>query len=138
MAKVAGRRPFVIEGCRLLPWLKEADRKGDLVIGDCAKCKASLPQAQRQSLGCGYEPSASAVAMWSHPGYTGPAPTVCPGYSTSLPEVLETAVARLHWSKGQNIGDSEDLKDAVLIMEGSYNELQAWLMKPAKDGGGAG
>jgi len=97
-------------------------------------------QIQRQALGCGYEPPAVLVPIntWRHRGYRGPESSVCPGYSTSLPEVLESALARVHWSKGHSVGDSEDLLNAIVIMDGAFSELQTWLMTPTKDGGGAG
>lgn len=131
----------MIEGLRLLPWLKEAIRRdGDQVgISNCEECKASLAQLPRQAIGCGYEPKTKLIQinMWHPPpAFSGPDPTVCAGYSTALPEVLETELARAHWSKGQNIGDSEDLQHAVVILDGSFSELQSWLMTPAKEGGG--
>lgn len=101
-------------------------------------------QAQRQSLGCGYEPSTDRVRLtiWQPPtgsaGYHGPQLSVCAGYTANLPEVTETALARIHWSKGNasTLNASEDLLNAIVILESSYNQLQAWLMTPVKDGGG--
>lgn len=104
---------------------------------------------QRQSLGCGFEaapPPTVPIMMWQPPAkaYSGPPPTMCAGYSTNLPEVIEALVARVHWSKG-NVAAAcdgeqpgEDLLNSILILEGASNDVQQWLMTPAKDGGGGG
>jgi hypothetical protein len=90
------------------------------------------------------------LTLWQPPrskppskvGYEGPEPTQCAGYTTNLPEVVEAAVARMHWSKGNAsvMADgeqpSEDLLNAILVLEGEYNALQHWIMTPSKDGGG--
>jgi hypothetical protein len=60
---------------------------------------------QRQQMGCGYETAISGAEPWSPSNVfvLWPAddePTVCPGYTTRLPEVLEAARARIHWQKG--------------------------------------
>jgi hypothetical protein len=103
---------------------------------------------QRRYLGCGYEPPIDRVrlTLWQPPvgkvGYNGPDPTMCAGYTTNLPEVLETGVARMHWSKGNASvmadGDqpSEDLLNAIIVLEGEYNAMQHWMLTPSKDGGG--
>lgn len=120
-------------------------RRGALAIDDCGKCKERTGQAQRQALGCGYEPRNDRVhlTIWQPPsgknGYSGPALTTCAGYSVHLPEVIEAVIARTHWNKGNAavLGPlSKDALTAILIVEGQYNQLQSWLMTPAKDGGG--
>jgi hypothetical protein len=117
----------------------------DLAIADCEKCKKTMTSAQRQYLGCGYEPPNDRVrlAMWSPPSaYRGPTPTVCAGYSARLPEVQEAALLRLHWENG-SLRDAcdgelptEETRTLVVILQGAYNALQRWMMTPSKDGGG--
>lgn len=62
------------------------------------------PEIVRQSLGCAYAPTTDLVPIqpWRPAeGYRGPEPTVCPNYTTNLPEVIEAARAWFHWEKGQ-------------------------------------
>ena len=104
----------------------------------------NTPKLQRQSLGCGYEPRTDRVHLqvWQPPGgdkgYQGEPLTVCAGYTANLPEVLETSLLRVHWGKGNvdALAIGEDMFNALIVLEGSYNQVQAWLMTPAKDGGG--
>lgn len=132
----------------MLPWFKEQARRNDLGIADCEKCKKMTTQTQRQFLACGYEPPSDRVRLtiWQPPGgkagYEGPPATICAGYTTNLPEVVEATIARVHWSKGNAaiIADgeqpSEDLLNAIVVLESEYNALQHWIMTPSKDGGG--
>jgi hypothetical protein len=102
----------------------------------------------RQYLGCGYEPVLDVATMcipvtpWTHQGFSGEPATVCPGYTCSLPEVLEVARARLHWSKGQLVlftgGDmpSANLLRGIEILDGESHRVEAWLMTPKEKGGG--
>lgn len=69
------------------------------------------------------------------------APSVCPGYTTSLPEVIEIARGRLHWSKG-SLGQfcrgqaSDAMLVGIEILEGASNACQAWCIdNPQKKGG---
>lgn len=102
-------------------------------------------QMQRRALGCGYEPRRERVhlTMWQPPtsngkvGYDGPEPTVCAGYTTSLPEVIETALARMHWLKGNvPLVHDSDLHDALVILDSAYNAVQHWALVPVSEGGG--
>jgi hypothetical protein len=105
-------------------------------------------QQQRQSLGCGYEPKHPTlpVMMWSPPGskcgYSGPRATVCPGYSTNLPEIIETAIIRRHWEKGSIVAacggenPTEEQLAMVLVLDGAFADLKHWACTPSKDGGG--
>jgi hypothetical protein len=76
-------------------------------------------------------------------GYQDEPPRVCAGYTTSLPEVFEVAQARVHWKHGAIeafCGDdkpTEELLQAVLILEGAMNAVDMWRVTPARDGGGA-
>jgi hypothetical protein len=124
------------------------DRRNELVIADCGKCKAQMNKGQRQALGCGYEPpiDRARLTMWSPPtgkvGYSGPNATVCAGYSTSLPEVIETAIARRHWEKSQlqmacdGEQPTEETRTMVLILDGAFADVKNWAQTPSKDGGG--
>lgn len=106
-----------------------------------------MPQLQRQSLGCGYEPplpeGAVRLATWkpSTAMFRGAEPTTCAGYSVRLPEVVEAQKARVHWSTGnlaRAIGDGEieELLDLITIVEGASNDVQRWALTPSADGGG--
>lgn len=102
-------------------------------------------QHSRQLIGCGFEPPpprrfAKHVTTWFGLGYRGDVPTVCPGYSTKLPEVIEIARARLHWSKGNLPVFADDplhpVAIGIEILESSSNECQHWMMTPESEGGG--
>ena len=129
----------MIEGLRLLPWFQEAISRDLLgAKSKCETCMESLSEDQRQLAKCGYAPPltdsrAPFADAWHGLGYSGPKPTVCPGYSTSLPETIEIARARLHWSKGSLRefcgGQSTDaLMLGIEICEGAINECQSWSM----------
>lgn len=134
------------------PWFREfARRHGPIRDGDppgifdCVKCMESTGSLVRRSLGCGYEPPADGrvhLTVWQPPGgehgFQGQPLTVCAGYTCNLPEVAETSVARVHWSKGNldAMTAPEDLLDAIVILEGQHNQLQHWLITPADQGGG--
>ncbi len=108
----------------------------------------TMTEDQRQLMGCGLLPPPAEsrrryLQIWnggSLPNYKGPEPTVCPGYSTSLPEVIEVARAHRHWSKGnyQVAGrePNDPLVISIEILDGATNEFQAWSMTSTKDGGG--
>ena len=107
------------------------------------------PQIQRQHLGCGYLPpleDRTRLTLWKPPtgskGYRGPEPTVCAGYSTTLPDVCETLFFHAHWSKGnlaEVLGEPahEQLAAAIFILDGQRNSMQRWAMTPSDEGGGA-
>lgn len=98
----------------------------------------------RQLSGCGYEPLLDLRSPWSGgslPNYRGPQTTVCPGFTVALPEVIEVARARLHWSKGQLTqfvhGQAHDaLLEGIECLEGAVNEFQFWSATPESKGGG--
>ena len=68
--------------------------------------------------------------------------TVCPGYSTGLPEVGEVALAHAHWKHGELAGycapaaPSEQLLDLVVEREAAIGAVTMWALTPKKDGGG--
>lgn len=99
-------------------------------------------------LSCGFEPIPTGDLL-KHVRVTIPAgatpshvlepdekwPTVCPGYSTSLPEVIEAARSWLHWSKGAlraftgTSGPPTDvLMECIEVFNGAVLENQAWCM----------
>lgn len=136
----------MIEGLRLLPWFQEAARR-DLLgpLSDCEQCMSTRASSTRQLLGCGYEPPpadalAPMVQPWSGLGYEGPAPTVCPGYSTNLPEVAEVNRAHFHWSKGAlgllHPAPTDALLRGVEVLDIANGNVRAWLMTPRSKGGG--
>ena len=72
---------------------------------------ATLSTDSRIEIGCGFEQRSAFARPAIPPGFdAGPttaehprgprAPTVCPGYSTHLPEVIEIAHAYRHWKEG--------------------------------------
>lgn len=96
-------------------------------------------------MGCGFELPIDGARPWSpvslDAGHRGEY-TLCPGYTTKLPEVIEVTRARLHWSKGSLpvfCGKDEPTESLVLgieILEGAANEVQSWAMMPKAEGGG--
>lgn len=108
------------------------------------------PPEIRQSMGCGFEPALGEYGGWEPPsGKLGfrqnkklvQLPTVCPGYSTNLPEVLEVVRAHRHWQKA-SLRDfcggepNEALLIGIEVLESEINATQNFEMTPEKDGGG--
>ena len=98
--------------------------------------------AVRQTMGCGYEPPIDGARPWtpvmldaSHRlEYT-----LCPGYTTNLPEVVEVVRGRLHWSKGSLpvfCVPNELIVEGIEILEGSTNGMQVWTLRTKAEGGG--
>lgn len=99
---------------------------------------SSTTQDNRRMQGCGWEPSLPAGVTpqpWTHPGYSGPPLTKCPGYTTRLPVVVEVARLRVHWRRGSAGELTEPMEEALEILEGAANQVEAWIMKnPPKAG----
>lgn len=111
---------------------------------------------QRQALGCGFEPALATIRArpWSPPsGKHGaqrpphvkrgdPWPSVCPGYSTRLPEVVEAAQAHTHWKHGalalhlEGELAHENLMLAITMLDRGFGAVERYLMIPVEDGGG--
>jgi hypothetical protein len=138
-----------MEGLQALVWWHEKIRRG--LVGSkskCETCMQSMTTEARQLEGCGYEPPPEEkLRPFVNPsvglGYKGPNLTVCPGYSTSLPEVIEAARARMHWEKGGphaiGVTDWRDdpLAEAVEILESEISgDFRQWFALPASKGGG--
>ena len=88
----------------------------------------------RALIGCGFLPAHKLSRPWRHRGtfeLDYPEPTVCPGYSTKLPEVVEVARTRLHWSKGNVSVDSleENVQRGVEILESAIGDMNEWALK---------
>lgn len=130
-----------------------------VMITDCATCTRERDQYTRQLLGCGWEPAPAPQLRPfvrapipegaerpplpdDHPIDRPPPPwpTVCPGYSTSLPETIEIARAWNHWTKG-SLRDFCGSRPAVAIVEGVelfdawVNDLKTKLVTPRSKGG---
>jgi len=116
-------------------------------MGKCETCMEQLTTETRQLMGCPLAPApppraAGLVKPWQGLGYAGPSPAVCPGYTVQLPEVIETARARLHWRMGELrsfCGGAAPgaLLERIEILEGAARELEEWRLTPATKGGGA-
>jgi len=88
---------------------------------------------QRQTMVCPYEaPPSDALRAFgvkapAPPGYTGPDLTVCPGYTTSLPETIEVARA-WGWAERGDLRAYCEPNDAVIdgvdIFAAAVAELQ--------------
>lgn len=98
----------------------------------------SLSEEQRQLGACGFLPAPAErlrpfVQAWQGLGYSGPKPTVCPGYTTNLPETIEAARAH-YWKRDlRSFTEGEQptpaLVMAVEIYEGATGECQSWCME---------
>jgi hypothetical protein len=60
----------------------------------------------------------------------------------NLHEVLEASIAMRHWRNGslrEWLGSdeaTEDLMNAIVIIDAAYSAVEHWQMTPSKDGGG--
>lgn len=83
------------------------------------------------------------VRPWAGLGYSGPDPTICPGYTTNLPETQEIARAHMHWKNGaltawlQGKAASEALLIGIEHVEAQVNAFEAWSMEEASKSKGA-
>ncbi len=97
----------------------------------------------RRTMRCGLEPLlplSPDVSAWQPPtdeierhAYNGPEATVCIGYTSKLPEVMEAAEARLHWEHGAIQSwcrgePTEALLEGIAILHISTNQASAWAM----------
>lgn len=116
------------------------------LLTNCKACMTAYSTPIRQGWGCGHElPPAPGVpvAPWSGCGYDGPAPTICPGYTTTLPETIEAARAWKWWSKGElaafvdGAPVSGPLKIGIEVFDAAMGAFERWRMTPRERGGGA-
>jgi len=134
----------VIEGARLLPWLQEAVRREPAAyrhFADCNHCKETMTVENRRTLGCGFLTGPVGAPAGKPEGYDGPQLTVCIGYSTSLPEVIEASRARWWAEKGQLTvwcdGDlpTPGLRLVIEEMDGQANAAVSHSMKESRKQG---
>ncbi len=107
-----------------------------------------MPTGQRETLGCGWLADASEKACGSPfgpeplPGWDwrDPYPTICAGYTSSLPEVLEAARA-LSWRKDGQLAELYDdhkttqaLRDAMDIVDVERSNVERFALKRDDDG----
>jgi hypothetical protein len=129
--------------------LSAAHQREELVFADCEKCMQTQSKTSRQFWGCAYEAPVEGAVMWEPPsskhGFRQneklePLPTVCPGYSTSLPEVLEIRRAHRHWSNGSLTAFAKEPSEGLLIgievYDAEINSVQHYEMTPESEGGG--
>lgn len=136
----------MIDGLRQHPWLQLAahrDRATVSLLLDCEMCKRIPNVERRQNMGCPYEepPIMKGPGGWRHPGYDGPAPEVCPGYTTKLPAVRERTW-HLHWLKAGGFGalvaelgrepTTEDMAE-LRVLESNTVASESWAMKHPPD-----
>lgn len=109
-----------------------------------------LTPNQRQDLACAYEPHRDGATGWepsvSPLGWQGlddklTPPTTCPGYTTTLPVVVEVIRARGHWKQGQlrefaGGAPSERLVQLVEVFDTEALRYERYATTDAKDGGG--
>lgn len=125
----------LIEGLRQLPWLQSYRRKHSDYLPDCRTCKRTTSKHNRARWHCGYlnpdewvEWTYGVLCPRAHVP-DGPDPTICPGYTTQLPAVLEGARARL-WREKGSLRDLFDdpitplVRDAVDVFESEMNAVQ--------------
>ncbi len=130
----------LIEGIRLLPFYQEAiDQR--LRPKDCETCMRTTSIQTRRELGCAYEPALERATPWT-PRYwvdKDLAATVCPGYTTTLPEVAEVVEAFPQWEKGaltehlDGEPPTRALLDLLRVMKAGISEFE--MSKIKKDGG---
>jgi hypothetical protein len=95
----------------------------------------NMEQPERQSIGCGFEPAIPDATPFAPCGRT---TTICPGYSTRLPAVIEIARLRMHWDKGAVRYDDleEHERRHIEVLEVACGDLLEWKMRPKSEGGG--
>ena len=139
-------QPKVIEGVRLLPWLELAARESKETVAHLRDCKTCMNQRSvesRQQMGCGYEKPSPFASPWVHTAFKRPAdadpekpyPTVCAGYTTKLPEVIEVARAHFHSERETFVSligkrATPHLMTGIELMASEVNAVQTWSMRP--------
>ena len=131
----------MIEGLRLLPWFQSAERDEPNNVShmkDCGDCMLTRTVAQRQDMACGYESPTEHGYAWRHRGFSCSVetqPTICPGYTTRLPEVSEVAEWFALWKHfGAAIGPkpSAGLRRLALMLGAEVGALEGWRINNPK------
>lgn len=122
-----GAAPKTVEGIRALPWLQAA-RRGNAEHLNCGSCR-TLDVATRRAIRCGWESVSDSGRAWHPFKLGGPPLTVCAGYTSQMPDVVDVARAFLHWEKGQlqlrNPDPPPQLLDGIEILSMEINAQQA-------------
>ena len=114
----------MIEGLRLLPQVQSQrdDAEGSWYL-TCDDCDRYNDRATKRVFRCGWLPEKERTGgMGAYPGST-----VCPGYTTSLPDVYETARA-LSWRRDGQIRELYDvpltqlLRDCVDVLDSACKQ----------------
>jgi hypothetical protein len=105
-----------------------------------------FPDSTRQQMRCGYLPVVEGAVAWCHSGIERPKsdtpfPSVCPGFSTRLPEVVEISRLRAHWHNGALRDACEGPPTRLVLgglelLESECNARDSWKMTPVSKGGG--
>jgi hypothetical protein len=144
----------VSEGLRVAPFLRIQRRRNASAYDryfDCGKCMRQNSTHERQMIGCGFEPRVDGAAPCPLPGFEGRLledeaaalaegrlprrePSVCPGFSCGLPEVIETTHAHfwkggelMHFTRGELATPA--LLAAITEYQGALNEAESWEIK---------
>ena len=133
----------MIEGLRVLPWLETARRSNPTAVelmSDCGKCMKRTTSKERQRMGCGYEKPDDRAAPWTPLGLKGAPLRHCPGYTTKLPEVVESSWARFWLDKGSlrewtDRPISEQTREAIQILECAIADEQAHALEQQRQAG---
>lgn len=89
-------------------------------------------------MACGWEQPVSHGIAWSPP--VGERPTVCPGYTSRLPEVIEITRLRCHWKVGQLAIACHDgpptphTLDAILALDWEIAAVESHALEKAREG----
>jgi hypothetical protein len=135
----------LIEGLRYLPELQaRRDKQTEDGIPpdflDCDDCLVNKTEHDRRCFGCGFMPRHRHL-----PGMQPfPEASVCPGYTSSMPEVLEAARAKSWTARGGLVplyGAVElppIATEAIDVLEGAANVVERRVLREAReDVGGA-
>lgn len=128
----------MIEGLRVAPAYLDARNGPSKPFApngkNCEECRRNVTAAIRQDLGCVYEPRIERPgSVWAPQSWIdrGVATTVCPGYTTSLPAVVEVIDAHAQWKAGyltealDGEAPSSVALECLTALEGGINEHQA-------------
>lgn len=85
-------------------------------------------------MGCGWLPSADASAVWSGPNGKLEL-TVCPGYTTELPDVIDIA-QQFWWADRGGLQRNQiarNVSHGIDILRSGVNEAEAYAMERIKE-----
>lgn len=97
----------------------------------------------RQAMGCGYEPATAGAQSWAPASWAdrGLSTTACPGYTTSLPAVLEIVEAYPQWERGtltEALDGEPPTANALthlMVFQAGLREHEADMMRAAQKRG---